>query len=240
MTRQVYVRDKPHLNIGTMGHVDHGKTTLTAAITKFVEGAWVVVIAVPLLILICLRIRHHYDTVRSALSLHPLPAMPGARLIPAFVDGTNTEPDVHHDPEAAETPQEVRHLILVPVARLDLATLRALAYAASLGQPMFAVHVSPDEQEAERFRQQWAAWGDHLRLEVIVSPYRAIIAPLAHYVEALHTLRQDLTLTAILPELVVGHWWHRLLHTRTGKRLRRALRNLPGIVITSIPIHIRT
>ena len=34
MTKQAYVRDKPHLNIGTMGHVDHGKTTLTAAITK--------------------------------------------------------------------------------------------------------------------------------------------------------------------------------------------------------------
>jgi len=34
MTRQAYVRTKPHLNIGTMGHVDHGKTTLTAAITK--------------------------------------------------------------------------------------------------------------------------------------------------------------------------------------------------------------
>jgi elongation factor Tu len=34
MTRQRYVRTKPHLNIGTMGHVDHGKTTLTAAITK--------------------------------------------------------------------------------------------------------------------------------------------------------------------------------------------------------------
>src|SRR5487761_446829 len=34
MTKHVYDRTKPHLNIGTMGHVDHGKTTLTAAITK--------------------------------------------------------------------------------------------------------------------------------------------------------------------------------------------------------------
>lgn len=32
--KQVYSRDKPHCNIGTIGHVDHGKTTLTAAITK--------------------------------------------------------------------------------------------------------------------------------------------------------------------------------------------------------------
>ncbi|MEZ0091717.1 elongation factor Tu [Streptacidiphilus sp. EB129] len=34
MAKQAYQRTKPHLNIGTMGHVDHGKTTLTAAITK--------------------------------------------------------------------------------------------------------------------------------------------------------------------------------------------------------------
>ncbi|MFF3222762.1 elongation factor Tu [Nocardia suismassiliense] len=34
MSKKTYVRTKPHLNIGTMGHVDHGKTTLTAAITK--------------------------------------------------------------------------------------------------------------------------------------------------------------------------------------------------------------
>src|SRR3954462_4868082 len=34
MAKQKFERDKPHLNIGTMGHIDHGKTTLTAAITK--------------------------------------------------------------------------------------------------------------------------------------------------------------------------------------------------------------
>ena len=34
MAKEVFKRDKPHVNIGTIGHVDHGKTTLTAAITK--------------------------------------------------------------------------------------------------------------------------------------------------------------------------------------------------------------
>ena len=34
MAKQVFDRSKPHLNVGTMGHIDHGKTTLTAAITK--------------------------------------------------------------------------------------------------------------------------------------------------------------------------------------------------------------
>ena len=35
MAREKFNRSKPHVNIGTIGHVDHGKTTLTAAITKY-------------------------------------------------------------------------------------------------------------------------------------------------------------------------------------------------------------
>ena len=34
MAKQKFERTKPHVNVGTIGHVDHGKTTLTAAITK--------------------------------------------------------------------------------------------------------------------------------------------------------------------------------------------------------------
>ena len=35
MAKQHFIKDKPHVNIGTIGHIDHGKTTLTAAITKY-------------------------------------------------------------------------------------------------------------------------------------------------------------------------------------------------------------
>ena len=40
MAKAKFERNKPHCNIGTIGHVDHGKTTLTAAITKVRERAW--------------------------------------------------------------------------------------------------------------------------------------------------------------------------------------------------------
>jgi hypothetical protein len=109
---------------------------LTAAVTKFAEGAWVVVAAAPLLILTSLRIKHHYDTVHAALA-------------PDTLIGTGD------NPENAERSRQVRHLAVVPVARLDQASLRAIAYAASLGQPAFAVHVSPDDEEGGRFSQQW-------------------------------------------------------------------------------------
>jgi hypothetical protein len=116
--------------------------------------------------------------------------------------------------------------------------MRALAYAASLQQPVLCLHISPTDEEAERFGGYWSQWGDHLPLEVIVSPHRALVAPLVTYIASLHRQRPDLTLTVILPEIVVRHRWHRLLHNRITPRLRRALRPLPKIVVTTVPFHL--
>ncbi|GAA3775261.1 hypothetical protein GCM10022225_73940 [Plantactinospora mayteni] len=264
--------------LNAFGAVLCGLVLVTAAITKFLAGAWVAVLAVPLLVLFCLQIRRHYDTMRQALALPPAPVgrqrrprdgSPGPGRDQATeqdrradaveqdrrADATEqdrradaTEQDRRAD-EVEETsgpgdlrvdlsPGEVRHLVVVPVARLNLAALRALAYATSLGQPAFAVHLSPEQEEADRFRRQWETWGDHLRLETIISPYRTVIAPLAQYVEALHSVRPEVTLTVVVPEIVVRHLWHQLLHTRAELRLRRALREVPGVVVTSVPIHL--
>ena len=38
MAKEKFERTKPHVNVGTIGHVDHGKTTLTAALTKVMPG----------------------------------------------------------------------------------------------------------------------------------------------------------------------------------------------------------
>jgi len=38
MAKEKFVRTKPHVNIGTIGHVDHGKTTLTSAITRYLSN----------------------------------------------------------------------------------------------------------------------------------------------------------------------------------------------------------
>jgi hypothetical protein len=116
--------------------------------------------------------------------------------------------------------------------------MRALAYAASLEQPVLALHVSPSDEEAKRFLEYWRVWGDHLPLEVVVSPYRAIVAPMVNYIESLRRERPDLTLTVILPQLIVRRWQHRILHNRTAARLRRALRPLPKIVVTTVPFHL--
>ncbi|MFI6130336.1 APC family permease [Micromonospora sp. NPDC051141] len=212
------------LAVNAVGAALSGLVLLTAAVAKFTEGAWVVVVAVPLLVLLFRRIHRHYATLHRALALHPPP--PGAPPGPAG------------SAEGEELPQQLRHLVIVPVARLNRASLRALAYAASLGRPTLAVHIAPEEAEADRFRDQWRAWGDHLRLETIVSPYRSVIGPLAHYLEALHAAGPELTLTVIVPEVVLRRRRHRLLHSRAEQRLRAALRALPGVVVTSVPVHV--
>ncbi|MFJ6212822.1 APC family permease [Streptomyces sp. NPDC092296] len=224
---------------------------ITAGITKFTEGAWVAVLAIGLFLLVTMRIRHYYSAVRTALRLHPhaieLPMRPisphvddGAARTPVPAAGPSGKAAGERDPEGEheETPEQLRHLSVVPLGTLDLAGMRALAYAASLQQPVLALHVSPSDAEAERFTGYWSVWGDHLPLEVLVSPYRAIVAPLVNYIEALHRQRPDLTLTVILPEIVTRHWWHRPLHSGLAARLRRALRPLPRIVVTTVPFHV--
>ncbi|MGS2618137.1 APC family permease [Micromonospora sp. LZ34] len=221
--------------VNAVGAALSGLVLVTAAASKFTEGAWVVVVAVPLLVLLGTAIHRHYTLLHRSLALHPPPAgpPPAPPVVPAPPPAAGAA-----TPEGEELPQQVRHLVVVPVARLNRASLRALAYADSLGQPTLAVHIAPEEPEADRFREQWDAWGDHVRLETIVSPYRAVIGPLAHYLEALHASRADLVLTVIVPEVVVRSRWHRPLHSRAEQRLRAALRPLPGVVVTSVPVHL--
>ncbi len=213
----------------------------TAGITKFTEGAWVALLIAGLVILVALRIRRHYDLAAQALALEAGPMeVPARMLTPSTgagaVRGALRAQD--RETEAEETPVEIHHLLIVPVASLDRAGIRALAYATSLQQPLFALHLSPTEEEAERFREYWHAWGDHLPLEVVISPYRALVAPMVNYIEVLHRQRPDLTVTVILPEIVVRHWWHRFLHNRTASQLRHALRPLPRVVVTTVPFHL--
>ena len=75
-------------------------------------------------------------------------------------------------------------------------------------------------------------------LEVIVSPHRDLVAPLVNYIWTLHQQRPDLTLTVAVPEIMARHWWHRSLHDRIARRLRRTLDALPGVVVISVPFHL--
>jgi amino acid transporter len=225
------------LGINLVGSLLSGGVAIVAAVTKFDQGAWLVVVLMPLIVFACLRIHRHYRRARrqlvptadgavAALATHQSPPRPGAdERWPAA--------------EQQHVPSEIEHLLVVPVAVLNLAALRSLAYAASFQAPVLAVHISPSKQEGERFHRYWVAWGAHLPVEVVVSPYRATVAPLAHYIEALYRQRPDITVTVIVPEIVPAHRWESILHGRVAARLRRSLTRHAGIVVTSVPFHLQ-
>jgi amino acid transporter len=190
---------------------------LIAGITKFTAGAWVSLLIVAGFTATALLTRRHFDHVADEIALNA---------------------SVSQDGEDEQTPSEVRNLAIVPVPHLDRVSVRALAYAASLGLPVLALHVSPTEEEATRFREYWSAWGDHIRLEIIRSPYRAVIPPIVAYIESLHLQQPELTLTVIIPDLRVAHWWQRPLHENTDVRLRCALAPLAKVVVCSVAFHV--
>jgi Amino acid permease len=224
-----------------VGAIASGVVLVVSASVKFTEGAWIVVFLVPAIVWVALRIRDHYSAAANAIGLHS----PSGGHVSAFVPAKETVTRGSRRAESGiaeqeETPDEIRPLTVVYVEAMNLASLRALAYAASLNEPVLAVHIAPDEEEGSRFRGYWNVWGDQLPLEVVVSPYRALAAPLAAYVWALHEQRPELTITVVLPEIVAKRWWRQPLHSNVASRLRRALRPLPGIVITSVPFHLPT
>lgn len=194
-------------------------TTFTVAaiitITKFMLGAWIVVILIPLLVLMFIGIHRHYTRVES--------------------ERTTTLPT---------RPAEIKHLFIVPIAGLDGVSVQSLAYARSISQRVIAVHVAIDEGDEQHVRAAWQQWirqvrpEEKLELVIIESPYRSLYTPLLAYIDTIHELYPDVTLTVLLPEFVVNRWWEHILHNQTALRLKAALLFRPGIVVTNMPQHL--
>jgi amino acid transporter len=223
------------LMFNAFGAVLSAAVLTVIAVAKFGEGAWSVVLLVPLMVIVLRRIRTHYQCAEAATALRPLDPRGPIQAIPPPrpSSGAASSP-----PEQAESPGEIEHLVIVPVSRLDLPNLRALAYAASLDQPVLAIFVAFDQEEASRMRYYWKVWGNHIPLEIIVSPYRLVRLPLVRYVRLIRALRPDLTLTVIMPMTVVHRAWQRVLHNDVQRRLQASLLQVPGVLVASVPFHL--
>lgn len=204
------------LFLNSMGALITFIISLVIASMNFLEGAWIVVILIPLLVLMLMSISLHYQRVeRERFSDIP----------------------VH--------PQDIRHHVIIPIAGLDSSSIPALAYARSISKHVTAVHVAIDMEDANKVREAWDRWQKHLAEEeethllIIESPYRSLLRPLLAYIDTVHELSPEDTLTVILPEFIVAHWWQQLLHNQTALRLKAALTFRPGIVFISIPQHLR-
>jgi Amino acid permease len=213
--RHEHPRWRHSMSINALGACTTLLVSIVIATTKFFEGAWIVVILIPLLVLMFLAIERHYRTIERERTTN----------IPS-------------------KPAEIQHLFIVPIAGIERVSVQSLSYARSIAKHVIAVHVAIDENDMHLVRAQWNVWRHNLtedektELVMIESPYRSLALPLLEYIDTIHELYPDFTLTVLLPEFVVAHWWEHFLHNQTALRLKASLLFRPGIIVTSVPQHL--
>jgi len=198
-------------SINALGAVVTGVVTFVVAYTKFLLGAWLVLAIMPLLIYGMWRVRRHYQMIEDELLI----------------------------PRATQVHLAVRKpRLIVPIARLDRSSLNTLGLARAICADVAAVHISYDEEGAAAFRERWSrVVGPELPLEVIVSPYRALVAPLLSYLDAIDDGDRSRPVIIALAEFVPSHWWENALHNQTALRLKLALFSRKNTSVIDVPFH---
>jgi len=182
------------------------------AITKFHDGAYIVLLLLPVLIGLFSMIHLHYTGVASRLSLEHYGEPP---------------------------PYQGRHRVIVPVSNLHQGTLAALRYAGMLSDDVTAVHVSVEPTDTAKIQQKWGTWGKSTRLVIVESPYRLFLEPLLGYIEEIIASRQpNETITIVVPQFIPSKRVFNALHMQTADLLRKQLLSKPGVVITDVPYQI--
>jgi amino acid transporter len=197
-------------SINGLGAVVTGIVLLVVAATKAHEGAWIIILLIPVIVVFFRMTRRHYDEVAAQLSLK------------------------------GWQPQRVRHnTVLVPISGIQRAVVEALDYAKTLSPDARAVYVNIDPTETERLRAQWGQWGEGVPLVVLESPYRSLMEPLLEYIETLNGKCPADYVTVVLPEFVPARWWHHLFHNQRALLIKGALLFKANTVVTSVPFHLR-
>ncbi len=199
---------KTKLFINGLGATLTALVMMMFAITKFQDGAWVIVILIPALVIVFSRINNHYKELAKRLSLE----------------------------NYGVPPRVVRNRVLLPIGGVHRGTLAAVRYARTLSDDITAVYVSTDADETLRLQEKWETWGEGIRLVVIESQYRRFIEPLLMYIDEIYQKRQpNEVITIVVPQFVPRRFWTNALHTNTAATLRKALLFRKGIVITNVP-----
>jgi amino acid transporter len=187
---------------------------LVVATTKFADGAWMVVVLLPLEVLLFRGIHAHYEQAANEIAA-----------------------------ETPIDPDEITHQVIVPIAGLNQIALQTLAYARSIARGpedvVNVVHITEDPDAAEKLQEQWEEWQSGVQLTIVESPYRSLVGPLLAYIDAMHAQYPGKTLTVVLPEMVPAHWWEQILHNQTALRLKAALLFRPGVVVADVPYHLK-
>jgi hypothetical protein len=193
--------------INTIGGSLTSVVLVIIILTKFTHGAYLVIVAMPLIFLLMKAINRHYSNV-------------SAQLVP--------------DGDVRMLPSKVHAIVLV--SKVHKPTLRALAFArATRPDVLTALTVNVDEPDTRSLQADWERYDIPVPLTVLESPYREITRPVLDYVKAIRRDSPRELVVVFVPQYVVGHWWENVLHNQSALRLRARLQFQPGVMITTVP-----
>jgi hypothetical protein len=195
--------------VNGFGAIVTGIVLTIVAVTKAAEGAWIILVMIPVLVGMFEVTRRHYDHVAAELTLRGWQPSPAGR-----------------------------HVVIVPIGGLQRAVVKALRYARTLSADVRAIYVELDPMATDALREQWKEWGQGVHLVVLDSPYRSLMEPLLDYIEALQETEPNAYVTVILPEFVPHRLWQHLLHNQHALLIKGALLFKPNVVVTSVPYHL--
>lgn len=181
--------------------------------TKFLLGAWLVIIAIPIVVALFLAIRQHYRYVARRLS----------------IDGYAPRSYI-----ARPKSNTVTHPAVVVVGQLNRGTIEALDYARSIADEIVAVHVDIGTTDRQKLQDRWNSFESDIPLVILDSPYRSLIQPITEFVSEFEYQHPDVLSTVIIPTFVTRTWWEGLLHNQTAFFLKGALRAKRSRVVTTV------
>lgn len=191
--------------VSLFGAITTGVVTLILAVTKFEEGAWLIVVALAILLTVFWGIRRHYNYLADELNV-PL--------------------------DEKIKPSKTTVLLLVP--RVHRGVMQALSYAQSLTRDVRAIHVTLNPEQAQNIKDEWMAHEIEMPLVILESPYRSFIEPIIEYVDQTLEEDPDSFVTVIVPQAIPKHWYHSLLHNNVAVPLKLALGARKNVVVTNV------
>ena len=196
--------------VNAIGATATGIVLIVVGASKFMHGAYIVAIIIPILIFVFSMVARHYMTLRKELTI-----------------------------EGYQIPRALRHAVIVLIPSLHRGVIQALLYAKSISEECEAVNVEISPEEAARLQEMWKLLPIKIPLTVLKSPWRTLPEPIINYIRTIRAERGVDMVTVVLPEFATTRWWHRLLHNQTGLLLKFALMFEPGVVVTNVRYHIR-
>ncbi|PPD58351.1 APC family permease [Dehalogenimonas etheniformans] len=178
-----------------------------AIVTKFAEGGWIVIVMAPVIVLILLATRDHYDRTAAQLRI--------------------TEREV--------LPAKLEQLAILPIDDVNRASLRAMAFVRTISTESLVLHVSTNPERSERLKQKMKKFAPDFKLVIVESPTSSFVQPMITYINAIHSQSPETLVTIVFPEFITARWWEQFLHNRTARRLYRVFEKHPNVAVVLVP-----